>query len=109
MKIPFSFATLLVLLGSATAQASTSNSAPATNLIVVGGKVFFNQTSTRTAVPACATVTNRWVFDGSTAQGQAMLATLLTLRGLNRPVSVIGTGTCPDWADTETVAYLLEG
>ena len=38
-----------------------------------------------------------------------MLATLLTLKALNRPMRMIGTGTCPDWPDTETVQYLLEG
>jgi hypothetical protein len=78
-------------------------------MIVTEGKVFFDLGTTRTTLPACATPTpNRWVFKAATTDGQAMLATLLTLRGLGKQVSVQGTGTCPDWADTETVQKLQE-
>jgi hypothetical protein len=100
---------LAPLWGAPQSQASSTGNAPITSLIVVDGKVFFNLDTSRTTAPTCATPTpNRWVFNASTADGQAMLASLLTLKALGKQVNVIGTGTCPDWFDTETVQQLLE-
>lgn len=47
------------------------------------GNIFFNQTGSRTARPACATE-DRWVFDAKTPTGQAMLAVLLTAHANER-------------------------
>lgn len=102
-------APLFLFWGTSPLQASSTGNAPVTGMIVTEGKVFFDLGTTRTTLPACATPTpNRWVFKAATTDGQAMLATLLTLRGLGKQVSVQGTGTCPDWADTETVQKLQE-
>ena len=98
----------LPALAAASSQASTSQPALITGIIVTEGKVFFNLDSARTARPACATMSTRWAFNAATAQGQAMLSTLLSFKAMGKPVIVQGTGACPDWSDTETVQYLFE-
>lgn len=89
--------------------ANASNSNPG----VVGGvtvqenaRAFFSQAGARTARPACATI-DRWAFSLANPSGQGMLAAILTAYSLGRPVSVVGTGTCDVWPDTETVVYIF--
>lgn len=69
------------------------------------GVVIFYMTGTRTTPPACATQA-RWAFDGSTAGGQAMLATLLTAYARRDLVAVWGNDLCSAWPDTETVSFM---
>jgi hypothetical protein len=49
---------------------------------------------------------NRWVFDVTTAKGQAMLSMVLTAYSTGKKIAVTGSGACPDWSDTETVEHL---
>ena len=71
------------------------------------GGLFFVQTGTRSSAPSCATVTQRWVINVATAQGQAMAAALLTAYMAHKRITVQGTGDCGVWADTETVSYFI--
>ena len=98
----------VMLMSAGPLQASTSGSGSISNVIVVTGKVFFNLSGTRDTRPACATVPERWAFDATTPAGQALMAALLTFEARGKQISVIGTGTCPDWSDTESALYILE-
>jgi len=69
------------------------------------GTIFFTLSGYRTTAPACGTSPARWAFDGKTATGQARLSLLLTVWSSGKSISVSGTATCPDWADTESVEY----
>jgi hypothetical protein len=71
-----------------------------------GGKVIFNQGSNRSGVPTCATITNRWAFDGTTPAGQATLSLILSAYMSGKSVTVHGLGNCSAWGDTETVQYI---
>lgn len=71
-----------------------------------GGKTFFVQSGNRSARPACATA-DRWVFNLTNAGGPGMMATILTAYSLGKPVTVLGTGTCDVWPDTETTYYVI--
>ena len=90
------------------AQASTSAAGTISNVLVEQGKVFFHQSGSRTATPACATVYNRWVFDASTPAGQAMMSALLTFEARGVQIVVTGTAACADWGDTESVSNFYE-
>jgi hypothetical protein len=90
----------------APASASQATSGTIYGISVENGKLFFYTTGTRTTPPACNAVPARWVFDASTANGQAMMSALMTFYALQQPVQVMGTGTCTAWPDTETVQYI---
>lgn len=68
---------------------------------------FFEQNGSRSTRPACATMT-RWAIDVSNAAGQAMLAHLLAMNAQHRSVYVTGSGDCSTWADSETVAGIMD-
>ena len=78
-------------------------------MITPGGVVLFNVTGTRTALAACQSpaIPTRWAFDGATPAGQVKMATLLSALSLQRQVTITGTGTCPDWGDTESFTYIM--
>jgi hypothetical protein len=89
------------------ALASSSTSGTIYGISIEDGKVFFYTTGTRTTPPACNIVPSRWVFDATTAKGQAMMSGLMTFYALQQPIAVTGTGLCTDWPDTESVRYIV--
>jgi len=78
-------------------------------LINSAGIAFFYQGGTRTSIANCqgSTVQKRWAFNTNTLKGQAMLSTVLTAYATGKPVVVQGTGSCSDWADSETVEWIM--
>jgi hypothetical protein len=105
MNISKALATAATLLMATPGLASSSGYGTISTILVLDGKVFFNHTGSRTASPPCATQ-NRWVFNGATSQGQAMLSVLMTAYATGKQIAIDGSGTCPDWGDTETVRYI---
>lgn len=106
MKLTFGriVSTALMMLATVPAQASTTGPGFITTIhALVGGTPLFIQTGSRTAKPACAT-SNRWAIPNSSA-GQSMLSILLTAYAQGKRIWIVGTGTCPDWGDSETVSY----
>jgi hypothetical protein len=97
------------LLMATSAQASSAAAGAISGLTAEQGRVFFTHSGTRTPLPSCHTVApNRWVINGTTAAGQAMISVLLTLQAQGKSITVMGTGSCPDWGDTETVEYIMQ-
>ncbi len=77
-------------------------------LVLNGGVVlFFTGNSSRSAPPACHTMTGRWAFDASTPAGQAKLSALMTAYAMKKKVKVLGLSTCNVWGDTETMNYIV--
>jgi hypothetical protein len=70
------------------------------------GFTFFDHDGSRSAVPACATSSGRFVIDTS-AGGRLQAAALLTAKAMNKKLIVVGTGTCSYWPDTESVSYFV--
>jgi hypothetical protein len=97
----------LFLMPTAAVAASDSTPGTVNNILVLSGKVFFFTTGTRTSTPTCHTQSSRWVFNATSAEGQAMLSVLLTAYASNKAISVHGTGACADWGDTESVEYIV--
>jgi hypothetical protein len=89
--------------------ASASTTAPG-NIVGVlphaAGVLLFNHTGTRTGRPACSTV-DRWAVSTTTPAGQAMASALLTAWSLHKQITVIGSGACDIWGDTESVSYFV--
>ena len=104
---------LLLSSLSSPVQASDASTGYISEIAVMpNGIVLFNHSGTRTATPSCqgASLQTRWAFDAKTATGQAKLATLLAAKGMGKPIRVLGTGTCADWNDTESLNYfVIEG
>lgn len=101
---------LFVSLVVTPCQASESTAGYISKIIVTpDGIVVFNHSGTRSTVPACqgATVPARWAFNGATAAGQAKLAVLMSAYGLNKQISLSGTGACSEWFDTESVQNIV--
>jgi hypothetical protein len=92
---------------SAPVAASSTSFGTITGLLPHSGGLFFNQTATRTAVPACATVTGRWVINVGSIAGQMKASALLTAYSLHKRISVYGNNTCDTWGDTETVEFFV--
>lgn len=87
--------------------ASTASGGTISGISVEQGRLFFYVSGSRTSTPACHTVPGRWVFDASTAQGQAMMAALMTFYSQGKQIAVGGTAACANWPDTESVQYIL--
>lgn len=69
------------------------------------GVILFSVSAARTNVPPCATILQRFALNGTTPVGKLQVAGLLSAYAQGKQVVVIGTGTCPDWGDTESVSY----
>jgi len=70
-----------------------------------GGVVLFSLSGPRNTQPSCGPL-NRWSFDASSSDGQAVLSILLTAYATGKPVIVKGSNICPDGYETERVDYL---
>jgi hypothetical protein len=95
----------LVLSSATSAFAGTSDVGGISGVLPHYAGLLFNQSGTRYSAPACATLSGRWVINVGTPQGQAMAAALLTSYMAHKRITVVGTGDCGVWSDTETVAY----
>jgi len=104
---PMLFASLL--LSGVAAHASDTGAGTVHNVYIMeSGVVLFHLTGSRTSLPACGTYfPTRWAFDSTTPAGQAKLSFLMTVYASQKPIGIHGTSTCPNWADTETVSYLM--
>lgn len=71
------------------------------------GQMFFTTNGPRDNVPGCSTQPGRWVIDDTTPAGQSLVAGMLTAYGLGKSLTLVGTGDCAVWKDTETVAYFF--
>jgi hypothetical protein len=58
--------------------------------------------SAKASSPACNTVIGRWVINLSWPAAKYQYAVLLAAITSGKTVSVIGTGDCAVWSDTET-------
>ena len=87
-------------------SASTASGGTIAGISVQQGRLFFYVSGGRTSTPACHTVPGRWVFDASTAQGQAMMAAVMTFYSQGKQIAVGGTNACANWPDTESVEYI---
>ncbi|MDH0864598.1 hypothetical protein [Mitsuaria sp. GD03876] len=59
--------------------------------------------------PTCGTETvgsRRYVIRITTPEGKAMAANALMASATGRQVLITGTGSCPDWGDTESIQWL---
>ncbi len=62
------------------------------------------------AIPKCATstsTTNRYYIKISQPGGRALVATMLTAKAMGSIVSIVGTGACEFYPDTESIAYTV--
>lgn len=57
--------------------------------------------------PACATYSLRYGIDSTTAGGKAMTAAFQAQYALNRPIEIVGLGTCTVWGDSEDISYIV--
>jgi hypothetical protein len=107
MKKSFpSVAFSILLINCTPAAASTANFGKITALYTVrSGYMFVEMNGTRTTVPTCATLT-RWVINLSSAGGQTIASSILSAQAQGRQISIIGTGDCTDWFDSESIDNL---
>jgi hypothetical protein len=103
LKIAALFCMASAIAGNA--GAGSSDWSLITGVLPHTGGFFFNSSGTRSSAPSCATLTNRWVINTTTSQGQAMVAALLSAYMAHKRIMVVGTGNCDVWGDTETVNY----
>ncbi|MBU0832122.1 MAG: hypothetical protein KKH33_07030 [Alphaproteobacteria bacterium] len=100
------FAAAALLGAPAAAQASAQGPGMISTIHVMDdGVVMFTLTGNRTARPVCASSPARWSFNGTSPAGQVKLATLLTAYSSGKQIMLYGSGSCPDWPDTESVNW----
>jgi hypothetical protein len=81
---------------------------PITQILAVNtGQVFVTLATIHQSPPACATIQSRWVVDGTTPAGKAVIAALYTAYATNSQIMVVGTNECGIWGDTESLLMLL--
>lgn len=56
--------------------------------------------------PACATNTYWMIADENSTAGKAQLSIILSAQAQQKPIKVVGTGTCSRWRDGEDVNYI---
>jgi hypothetical protein len=102
---------LFAVLFGAIPQASMASEAAAGHVSAVSplrsNIVFFDHSGERTSTPACSTFPKRWSIDVSTPGGQAAFSLWLSAHAQNRPIRVVGMGSCTDWNDTEAANYIV--
>jgi hypothetical protein len=101
-KLPIFLATVLA---TTPAVAAGNSSGFVYAMTVQNGYVIFSITGAHNSNPACST-TSRWSFLANTANGQAMLATLLTAYSTGKILYSAGTGDCSFWPDAEAISYI---
>ena len=72
-------------------------------------KVFFD-VGVHNNPPACQSQNNQTILefaiDLNTTAGEAMYALIMSAKGLDKDVQVVGSNDCSAWADREGVQYL---
>jgi hypothetical protein len=100
-------AVVSLAFGAAPAEASSADSGYASRILTTtDGRAYFEHDGTRSARPACATMT-RWVIDTTTPTGQAMLANLLSAQARHAKIYLSGAGNCGLWADSEMATGIM--
>jgi hypothetical protein len=96
-----------LLLTTLPAYGSQTSGGTVHNILVMSnGLVLFQLTGTRTTPPSCGTGNpTRWVFNANTAAGQAKMSLLMTAYATQKQIMIIGTSSCPDYGDTESIDY----
>jgi len=102
--------TLILAVGMLAAGAASAGNAdvgsPNNPYFMSNGVVLFWTNGARYNVPACgATLASRFAINGATAAGKVQVAALLTAYSMGKKISVVGTGDCQVWSDTETVNF----
>ena len=88
------------------AQAGTAAAGTPSNPYFMGnGTLLIPTDGARSGALVCATKSGRFAIDGSTAAGKVQVAGMLTAIAMGRRVTILGTGACSVWPDTETVNY----
>ena len=71
------------------------------------GVVLVYTNGSRSEVPACATnQPARFAINGSTAGGKVLAAAIFANYSLGKQVTIIGSGTCDVYGDTESISYI---
>ena len=70
------------------------------------GQFFVSVSLPITGSPACATQAMRFVIDPTTDVGKAQIEVIMAAKRDGRPVSILGSGFCKLWGDTETVFWV---
>lgn len=89
--------------GNTTGTVTQIMSGPTTN----PNQVFVTTTGTNTALPACSTAGNRYVFTLQGDAAKAMYAAFLSAKLTNSTITLIGSGTCAIEATSENVNQLV--
>ena len=98
---------LFLAIVSVAAQAGGTVTSLVTYTIVQSTGALLVITATApTGKPACNTQ-SRFAFDGNTSIGKEYLSLFLTAFALGKSVTIVGTGYCTLWGDSEDIAYAI--
>lgn len=98
----------LMLMGSEEGLCGEQTDGAVTGLLPSQASFSFIASGARSSSPVCATAANYWSVDLSTAQGQAISASVVTAFATGKTINVCGTGSCSTSApDRETVLYVF--
>lgn len=89
---------LFALSQAGTASASSTGTGYLTQYVIQNGIGFFWHNGTRSTPPACDGGV-RFSINVTTPAG------LLTAFSSHKPITIMGTGACTDWVDTEAMQY----
>lgn len=105
LKIAVALASAAV---SADARASDAVAALVTQILTVNstGLFYFATSGSRTTPPSCATSAN-WVVNITSAQGQAVMATVISAKMSGKSLAISGINPCPNDSAAETVNYVV--
>jgi hypothetical protein len=70
------------------------------------GLHFFWLEGSSSAKPVCAKNTYWMIRDENSSAGKAQLAILLAAQAQQKPIKVVGSGSCTRWSDGEDVDYI---
>ncbi|MDE1150265.1 MAG: hypothetical protein PW843_27255 [Azospirillaceae bacterium] len=99
---------IIILFSENVAYAGSSDPGYITGIVVGnGGMLYFYSTGVREQQAACATLGGRYVLNASTLGGQSIMSTILAAYVTHQKVSVIGTGACAIWGDSESVSMVI--
>ena len=98
---------LLAFVLSAIAYAGSAGSGVLSTVhFMSNGVVLLYTSGTRADVPQCAAnFPSRFAVDATSAGGKVQLSGLLAAYATGKRVTIIGTGNCSAYGDSETISY----
>ena len=102
---------LIIVVGFSACSLASSSEPGNISLIQAmsnGAVIFYHDGARNNEIPSCGqNFSSRWVINSTYTGGNTQVSVLLSAHAQGKKISIVGTGGCDIWSDTETVEHLV--